>query len=352
MFPQRQLQRHEAFTLIELLISMSLLSMVMVIVTMSLDTGTRFNDRFSRQTDINNRANDVLNKLAMQLRLAAAGATPATSLELPGPYPVGFEPKDSANAANVKAYYFAVSTGLGGAPTWTEQYEPFKRMIIHDYSVTPGRLVLQSRDAVGNLTPQQILTEDVAENGFNLTRVGNTLQMSLTLRSQTRAQEEIIYTALAQTLFLRSTLNESSGSSAVTFVDNPEDADGNIAGTTTSSPSVMFGNLVTELTTSPPQQQVSLFFTAPIGKKIDPQSIVISLGNSDNTLSSLVDDGSTVSVGAATVTRATYPPVAQWPSRNGTYSVTLTGTIPSTVTVTASVANAEGEKTEESKRYR
>lgn len=344
--------RQQAFTLIELLISISLLSMVMVIVTMSLDTGNRFNDRFSRQTDINNRANDVLNKLAMQLRLAAAGATSATSLELPGAYPVGFTPQDPANAAKVTAYYFAISTGLGGAPTWAEEYEPFKRMIIHDSSVTPGRLLLQTRDDLGNLEPIQTLSEEVAENGFSLTRVGNTLQMSLTLRSQTRVEEEIMYTALAQTLFLRSTLNESSGSSAVTYVDNPEDADGNIAGATTGAPSVMFGNLVTEETTNPVRQQVSLFFTAPVGKKIDPKSIVVTLGNSDNTLSSVVDEGSTVTVGSATVTRATYPPADQWPSRNGTYSVTLTGDIPSTVTVTASVANTDGEQNEEAKRYR
>ncbi len=348
----RTLQRISGFTLMEMLISLALLSMVMVIVSMSLDTSTRFNDRFSRQTDINNRANDVLNKLAMQLRLAAAGATPATSLELPGAYPVGFTAKDPSKAANVRAYYYAVSTGLGGAPNWAEQYEPYKRMIIYDYSVLPGRLLLQPRDSAGNPGPLEILSEDVAENGFNLSRVGNTLQMSLTLRSQTRAEEEIIYTALAQTLFLRSTLNQSSGSSAVTYVDNPTDADGNVAGTTTSAPSVMFGNLVTELTTSPPQQQVSLFFTAPIGKKINPQSIVVILGNSDNSTSTEVTDGSTVTVGAAKVTRATYPPAAQWPSRNGTYSVTLTGDIPSTVTITASAANTDGETSEEAKRYR
>jgi hypothetical protein len=225
-------------------------------------------------------------------------------------------------------------------------------MIIYDYSVLPGRLLLQPRDSAGNPGPLEILSEDVAEDGFSLSRVGNTLQMSLTLRSQTRAEEEIIYTALAQTLFLRSTLYESSGSSAVTYVDNPTDADGNVAGTTTSAPSVMFGNLITELTTSPRQEQVSLFFTAPIGKKVDPQSIVITLGNSDNTTSAVVNDGATVSVGDATVTRSTYPPVAQWPSRNGTYSVTLTGAIPNTVTVTASAANTDGETSEEAKRYR
>lgn len=347
-----RLARNAAFTLIEVLISLSLLSVVMVIVTQSLDTSMRFNDRFTRQTDINNRANDVLNKLALQLRMASAGATSATSLELPGAYPVGFVAKNSAKAANVKSYQYAVSTGLGTALNdWAEQYEPFKRRIIYDYSVAPGRLLLQTRSSTGTLQAEQILTEDVAENGFSLTRVGNTLQMSLTLRSQTRVEEEIIYTALAQTLFLRSTLNQSSGSSSVTYVDNPEDADGNIAGTTTGAPSVMFGNLVTELTTSPPQQQLSMFFTAPIGKKIDPNSIVVTLGNTDNTVSAQVGEGSTVTVGTATVTRTTYPPASQWPSRNGTYSVTLTGNISGTVTVTASAANAQGDRVEESKRY-
>jgi hypothetical protein len=275
-------------------------------------------------------------------------------LELPGAYPIGFQAKNSAKAANVKAYYFSVSTGLTGAPTWAEQYEPFKRMIIYDYSVTPGRLLLQPRDNVGNLAPQQILTEDVAENGFTLTRVGNTLQMSVTLRSQTRVNEEIIYTALAQTLFLRSTLNESSGSSSVSYVDSPDDkdADGNSVNDTTSAPSVMMGNLVTELTTNPQQQQVSLFFTAPIGKRIDPKSITIMLQNGDKTQSLTVAEGATVTVGAATVTRTTYPPPAQWPSRNGTYSVTLTGMIPSTVYVTAVAANTDGQKSETAKFYR
>ena len=343
-----------AFTLIEMLISLSLLSVVMIIVTQSLDTSMRFNDRFTRQTDINNRANDVLNKLSMQLRLASGGdalnRTP--SLELPGAYPTGFIPKDPAKRANVKAFHYAVSTGLGNASNnWVEQWEPYKRKIIYDYSVNPGRLLLQTRSSTGALEAEQILTEEVDENGFNLTRVGNTLQMSVTLRSQTRAQEEILYTALAQTLFLRSTLVPSSGTTSVTEVDNPLDAEGNDTTATDGAPSVMFGNWVTELSTNPPQQQMSIFFTAPIGKKIDHNSLVVTLGNSDNTISEIVGDASTVTVGTATVTRATYPPAAQWPSRNGIYSITLTGNIPGTVTVTASAANAQGERVEEFKRY-
>lgn len=352
----RPLRSLRGFTLMELLISMGILGSVMTIVTMSLDSGTRLNDRVSRQTDINNRANDVLNKLAMQLRLAAAGSTASSSLELPGAFPLGYQPADPAKPSNVRAYYYAVSTGIGGAPTWAEQYEPFKRMIIYDYSVNPGRLVLQTRDSAGVLQPQQLLTDQVDEDGFTLTRVGNTLRMNITLRSETRVGEEIIYTAQAQTLFLRSTLNESSGSSAVTFVDNPEDVGGVVATTTDLSPSIMFGNLVTELTTTPPQQQVSVFIAAPIGQKVDPKSITIHLGNADDTDSKEVAEGATVTVGTATVTRVTVPPPAQWPSQNGTYSVTLTGTIPSTVTLKATAATTDGHVTDKdnvpTKRYR
>jgi prepilin-type N-terminal cleavage/methylation domain-containing protein len=353
MLPPRPVH---GFTLIELLISMGILGLVMTIVTMSLDSGTRLNDRVTRQTDINNRANEVLNKLAMQLRLASAGATTASSLELPGAFPLGYTPADPTKPGNVRAYYYAVSTGLGSAPTWTEQYEPFKRMIIYDYSVSPGRIVLQTRDSAGVLQPEQLLTDQVDDDGFTLTRVGNTLRMNLTLRSETRAGEEIIYTAQAQTLFLRSTLNESSGSSAVTFVDNPEDVGGVVASTTDLSPSIMFGNLVTELTTSPPQQQVSIFITAPIGQKVDPKSITVYLGNSDDTQSLEVAEGATVTVDTATVTRATHPPPSQWPSQNGTYSVTLTGQIPSTVTLKAVAATVDGHATDSAniptKRYR
>lgn len=344
--------RSTAFTLIELMISISLLGMVMVIVTMSLDTSSRFNDRFSRQTDINNRANDVLNKVAMQLRLASTGSTAATSLELPGPYPLGFVPKDPSKSANVTAYYFSVSTGLGDALNdWAEKYEPYKRMIIYDYSVVPGRILLQARDASGNPLPVQLLSEDVAENGFSLTRIGNTLQMSLTLRSQTRVKEEIIYTALAQTLFLRSTLNKSSGPSSMSFFANKTSAEGNNESDTSSAPNVMFGNLVTVLSSG--QKQMSVFITAPIGKKIDPKSIVVSCGASDDLSAGVeVDEGATVGVmSGMTVTRATYPPPSQWPSRNGTYSVTLTGDVSPSVKVTVRVSNTDGQQADAFKKY-
>ncbi len=342
----RSFRRH-GFTLIELVISISILSLVMLVVSMSLDSGVRLNDRVIRQTDINNRANGVLNQLAMQLRMAG-------SLDLSGGLPVGITAHDPSRPGDMKAYKFAMATHLGGSPTWREVYETIPRMIVHDHSVTPGRLSLVTYSSIG--TPEiLLLTPEVDENGFSLTRIGNTLQMSLTLRSETRTQEEILYTAQAQTLFLRSTLNESSGSSTVTFVDDPDDVGGVIASTTDASPSILFGNLVTELTV-PPQQQVSLFVTAPIGQTIDPATIRVILGNSDDTVTQTVGEGATVTVGSATVTRTTYPPVAQWPSQNGTYSITLTGSIPSTVTVKATAATMAGHATDvahiPTKRYR
>ncbi len=345
------------FTLIELMISITILSAVMMVVAMSLDSATQLTDRVTRQVDINNRANDVLNKLAMQLRMASAGNTAATSLELPGAYPTGlYTPQNPALPSNVKAYYFAITTGLSGSPTWAEQYEPYKRILVYDYSVYPGYLSLITRNSAGVAETPTLLTPEVEENGFNLTRVGNTLQMNITLRSMTRTQESIVYTAQAQTIFLRSTLNQSSGSSSVTFVDDPDDIGGIISSTTDAAPTIMFGNLVTEMTTSPPQQQLSLFVTAPIGQKVYPQSIQVFLGNSDNIVSQVVAEGATVTVGTATVTRTTYPPNSQWPSQNGAYSITLTGSIPSTVTIQARATTTSGIATSSTniptKRYR
>ncbi len=342
--------RH-AFTLMELIISISILSLIMLLTIQSLDMGMKMNDRTTRQTDINDKANDILNKLALQLRLASAGSTAATSLELPGNYPLGYVPVDPSKTDKVTAYYFAMSTGLSGSPAWAETYEPFKRAIIYDASVLPGRLLIRESDSFGNPLPPISLTEDVDENGFNLTRVGNTLQMALTLRSKMRTQDDVVYTAQAQTLFLRSTLNASSGSAATTFVSAPDEGTGEIPNTTTAAPSVMFGNLVTELTTIPQQQQISIYITAPIGQKINPKTIKVIFGNSDDSINAEVPEGGTVTVGTATVSRQTYPPANQWPSRNGTYSVTLTGNIPNTVTITASASNGAGVSATTTKRY-
>ncbi len=187
------------FTLMELLISISIFSMITLVVGMSLQSGVLLNDRVMRQTDINNRANGVLNQLAMQLRMAKA-----TSLDLSGSLPSDYTAVNPALAGNVKSYKFAMSSGLALADPWTEQYETRPRVIVHDFSVNPGRLTMIIYE--NNLPISLLLTPEVDNNGFSLTRIGNTLRMSLTLRSDTRFGDQILYTAQAQTLFLRSTL--------------------------------------------------------------------------------------------------------------------------------------------------
>ena len=51
---------HSGFTLIELMISITILSSVMMVVAMSLDSATKLTDRVSRQVDINNRSKGSL----------------------------------------------------------------------------------------------------------------------------------------------------------------------------------------------------------------------------------------------------------------------------------------------------
>jgi type II secretory pathway component PulJ len=242
----------------ELMISISILSMVMLMVTQSLDMGTKLNDRVTRQTDMNNQANDVMHKLSLQLRQAQA-----TSLTFPGTFPLQFTPA-VAGSTNVIAYSFTVSEGL--TSDFKGKYETYPRRIIYDGSTNPGRLILQlSNQTTGAWLQESVLAWDVDQNGFSMTRIGNTLQMELSLRSQTRDQQEVIYTAQAQTIFLRSTVFESSGSGPVTYVDNQVDADGVVAGTTTSAPSIIFGNQVVDTSTTTTQKQISMFITAPIG---------------------------------------------------------------------------------------
>jgi prepilin-type N-terminal cleavage/methylation domain-containing protein len=333
-----------AFTLMELMISISILSMLMLLVAQSLEMSTKLNDRVTRQTDINNQANDVVNKLSLQLRQANAA-----TITIPGTFPLQFTPSASGSS-NVVAYSYSVTNGL--TSTFTAMYETYPRRIIYDGSTTPGRIILQLRNqTTGAWLDEQVLSSDVAENGFSMTRIGNTLQLRLTLRSQTRDSQDIIYTAQAQTIFLRSTVFESSGSSPVTYVDNPIDADGVTAGTTTSAPSIIFGNQVVRTSSTSTQKQISLFVTAPIGQVVTPEYIRVTLGNVDNTVTQVVAEGATVTVGSATITRQTYPPASEWPSYNGTYSVTLTGAIEETVTITATAVNANGVSVTEAQRF-
>ena len=85
---------HRGFTLIESIIATAILGAVMLMVTQSLDSGTKLNDRVSRTADLNGKANDAVNKLALQLRMAAVGDSlhPNWRMLLPGPYLTSYVP--------------------------------------------------------------------------------------------------------------------------------------------------------------------------------------------------------------------------------------------------------------------
>lgn len=342
-----------AFTLLETIVATAMLAAVMLVVTQSLDSGTQLNDRTSRQIDLNSRANDVINQLSLQLRLAAAGnpsAVPAVpAMHLPGGYPANYTPMDPSGVAKVKAYYYKVSTSIagstgapavGGAPAtnpWMPIYEPYERVLIYDYSRDPGKLILRRFNADGTLAQESLLSDQVAPNGFSIERAGNTVALSLTLRTLSRhGTEEILYTAKAQTIFLRSTLSQSSGASPVSYVDEPFDPDktNDDVVKTKSSPSLLFGNLVTLVDGG--KRQISLLVAAPIGERLSPKTLLIEIADSSGVYKE-VAEGQAVAVTSCSVARATQPPPAQWPSPNGTYILTLTGTIngPINVRVTA-----------------
>lgn len=343
---------HRGFTLIETIISTAILGAVMLMVTQSLDSGTKLNDRVSRTAELNGKANDAINVLALQLRVAAVGdsAHPNWQMLLPGPYLTSYTPM-VAGSSQVAVYYFTVSTGVSSA-TWTPTYEQNKRTLIYDYSTNPGKLLLRRYDAAtGALAQETLLSDQVAENGFSLTRSGNILNMALTLRTITRAQEEIIYTAKAQTIFLRSTMSESSGASPSTFVDDPSITTPSQTTSialvrTQSNPSLLFGNLVTMLDST--NRQISLIVVAPIGESINASSMQVEIGVGSYVT---VAEGRTVTAAGCTVTRATQPSSTQWPSPSGTYILTLTGTITGAINVRVTATTNSGKSCTDFRNY-
>lgn len=356
-----------AFTLLEALISTGMFAAVMLMVTQSLDSGTQLNDRVSRTIDLNNRANDVINQLSLQLRLAAAGdPDPVKKLpcmHLPGDYPANFTPSDPGGVTKVKAYYFTVSTGIAGSTgvaadsthaavlPWMPKYERYDRVLIYDYSQDPGRLIMRRfNDSDGSLAQETLLSDQVAANGFDLTRAGNVLSLSLTLRTVNRQREEIIYTAKAQTIFLRSTMSDSSGASPSTFTKEPVDTAGtaNDTAKTQVTPSLLFGNLITLVEGN--KKQISLLITAPIGERLNPASMVLEIADG-SLVYKKVEEGATVAVTSCSLTRSTQPAVAQWPSPSGTYILSLTGTIAGPINVRVTAETVSGKSCTDYRNY-
>jgi prepilin-type N-terminal cleavage/methylation domain-containing protein len=80
------------FSLLEVMVASAILVTLLSMAGNSLDMGVRLQDRIALQSDLNNKANTVLNKLALDLRNAKGGATlvvPTDSAQL-GMNPVTF----------------------------------------------------------------------------------------------------------------------------------------------------------------------------------------------------------------------------------------------------------------------
>lgn len=172
----------------------------------------------------------------------------------------------------------------------------------------------------------------------------------MTLRTTNRLREDIIYTAKAQTIFLRSTMSESSGASPTTFHDEPFDPNqtNDTLVKTQSSPSLLFGNLVTVVGGS--TKQISLLVAAPIGERLSAPGLLLEVADSSGVYRT-VGEGATQTVTSCSVTRSTQPPQAQWPSPNGTYILTLTGTINGPINVRITSVTLSGKTCTDFRNY-
>lgn len=336
--------RRCGFSLLEVMVAIAILGISTAVITQSLSAGTAMTQQVSLQTDINDRANSVLNQLALELRTASGAST---QLKIPNA---------SASTPTIAVYSYAVSTGItmtgtGATASWTTTYEPTLRSLTYD-SVA-GTLVKTWYDSAGNRNDVQLCEGIIPPTtvglvphpGFSITQVGTTLQMSLALQTQTRIGSVLVYTAQAQVLFMRSTLNASTGSSPVTNLADPVDTNGVLPGTTTAAPSLSFSNLVTLLGSG--QQQVAIVIAPPVGQQVDPTAMDIQvLATPGTTYTPLIENVAvTTNPDNATLTQNTLI------STDGTLTVTLTGTVSGPIQIKVTAASTSGVSVTDNKSY-
>jgi prepilin-type N-terminal cleavage/methylation domain-containing protein len=361
-----------AFTLLEVMIASAILGTILFLTTQAIDTGSRLNERITLQTDLNNKANAVLNDLALELRTAESNSTSSTSLKIPLS-PNVYEFKPSSGIESRPVYSANPSTGVYDVPvldsdgnqvvTWTTKYDG-KRELIYDSAA--GTLTKNIYDTAGTTLLYSLpLCDQIAPNGFTLEQVGTTLRMNLTLQVSYRAGyigEVILHAADAQVIFMRSTLNDTPGSSPIV-----RDAPGYAitgANTASSAPACNFGAKLSWLSSG--QEQITLVISAPIGKVLNQQATVVtvatavtSAAGTTTSYSATATEGATISLTTSgspvTVKRTTRgiitPPKVIPESTNGTQVITLTGDINYAMTITCTTATTDGSTITESRSY-
>jgi prepilin-type N-terminal cleavage/methylation domain-containing protein len=364
-----------AFTLLEVMIASAILGTILFLTTQAIDTGSRLNERITLQTDLNNKANAVLNDLALELRTAESNSTATSSLKIPlsttSPNTYRYKPSKGIvsnpvwqtdpttgqyvlDSSNNKIPIYD-STGTVQLVTWTTEYDLIREIV---YDSTAGTLTKTVySDAAGTVVSySDRICDQIAPSGFVLEQVGTTLRMNLTLQVTYRAGyvgETIIHAADAQVIFMRSTLNDTPGSSPIVR-DSPGYA---ITGANTSSPapSTNFGAKLSWLTTTS-EEQITLIVSPPIGKVLNAAATVISLKTEVADSSGTVVTDTKVATEGAYVDLNTSGPTVHVKrttraTTNGTQVITLTGQINYAITVSCVSATTAGDTITESRSY-
>lgn len=182
-------KRKTAFTLLEVLVTMALLSLVASTIYATLISSTSTFTNNSRMGSIQENARGALDTMANEIRMADQ-----KTLVLTGP-----------TTGGPNAVTFVTPTGiLNGVVTWgsqiTYQLQPAAQLVNGASDATAMNIVRLQAGSFGGL-PQRIC-DFVSPNGLQITRNGNNLVITLTLAIQDETLKTI-QTTLQTSVTLR-----------------------------------------------------------------------------------------------------------------------------------------------------
>ncbi len=346
------------FTLLELIVASAIFVTILSIVFQSLDMGERMRERITIQNDLNNRANDVLNKLSLELRNANARDT---ALEL-----------NAVNDTTQSITRYVVCTGIDTDPIaantpatapFASMYETAQRQLVYYkaagelYRVRPG-FPFPGELLTNKLDPD--ISAAAGGDAFALSQAGSALQVTMRMRDFTsrkrtnvKSGEDLVYAVQSRVLFLRSTLATASGAAPATNLSSAS-----FPTATTTAPMISFSNLITRLSLVPPNNnQITVVVSPPIGQKVravDPVHIRAWKAEDNSGIYPPQDGGYTdttpMAFGSSTsgfgLTRSTTV------SDSGCITITLTGWKTNcAIVVEATAYNASNVSATETKRY-
>ncbi len=243
------------FTLLEAIIVGVVLAMVVLIAAQSLESGSRLNERISIEADLQQRADDVLGALSLELRTASTSMHGGGADLVVGPDAPAASASSVRTETDVGATYdYRISTGIepclestidapGGAAVLHQSfrcaYEPgWHRLIFTRGSAGTGsgtlvKQVFADRGRT-NLVSSELLCDHIAAvdpadprlGGFSIHRDGNALTLRLALQAAGEAPSasatardggdaRVVRCVDSRVVFLRSTLDAREDRSAL-----------------------------------------------------------------------------------------------------------------------------------------